>query len=298
MSKASKVLCLPVICNCRYNTAIPRGGSRYLGRHLTGYLAEKLNPGPLAFTTLPDLTTFPASRTSSDGKAFSENGDREPLLLLFYRWALQSLAVLAFLHEHGVYLMDFSMRTLWIRDDLSIALSGFVSATFPTDESPYTTIGSRYETEIYHPTDPLTGEPVQTPKIDLADWATFVWRLMQQDASGHGVESQMMPTDPLDPAEMPGDVDAWEYHKQRLKEGKFQLLEEERLGPILVKAWKAEYENAREILQEVRCYLEQIAVRMDGEDEVFLDDGRKWEDVFTVVRTDKIYWGRMEIIYK
>ncbi|GFF36737.1 hypothetical protein IFM51744_03224 [Aspergillus udagawae] len=77
-----------------------------------------------------------------------------------------------------------------------------------------------------------------------------------------------MPTDPLDPMEMPGEMNAWEYHKQRLKEGKLQLLEEERLGSMLVKAWKGEYENAREILQEVRSYLQQIGVRMDGEDEV------------------------------
>ena len=52
---------------------------------------------------------------------------------------------------------------------------------------------------------------------------------------------------------------------------------------MLVKAWKGEYEHAREILQEVRSYLRQIGVRTDGEDEVLLDDGRKWEDVFTVV---------------
>lgn len=57
-----------------------------------------------------------------------------------------------------------------------------------------------------------------------------------------------MPTDPLDPTEMPGEVNAWEYH-------------------------------------------------IDGEDEVLLDDRRKWEDVFTVVQTDGDRWGR-EIRYK
>ncbi|RHZ69171.1 hypothetical protein CDV55_107067 [Aspergillus turcosus] len=264
---------------------------KYLGRLPVGYLLEKLDPGPLGTTTLPLLTTFPASRTSSN------NGDREPLLLLYYRWALQSLTMLAFLHEHGVYLMDFSSSTIWIRDDLSIALSGFVNATIPTDEWPYSPDGTRYEPEIYYPTDPDSGHPELSPKIDLSDWATFVWQLMRKDASSHGAKRWVMPTDPLDPTEMPGEVNAWEYHKQRLKEGKLQLLEEERLGPMLVKAWKGEYENAREILQEVRSYLQQIGVRMDGEDEVLLDDGRKWEDVFTVVQTDGARWGR-EIRYK
>ncbi|KAJ5886284.1 uncharacterized protein N7473_008958 [Penicillium subrubescens] len=57
------------------------------------------------------------------------------------------------------------------------------------------------------------------------------------------------------------------------------------------------YENAREMMQEVRLYLEQIGVQMEGEDEVLLDCGRKWEDVFTVVQTDGVRWGR-EIRYK
>ncbi|KAF7155934.1 hypothetical protein CNMCM6106_007846 [Aspergillus hiratsukae] len=268
---------------------------KYLGRLPVGYLLEKLDPGPLHATTLPLLTTFPASRTSCDDKDLPDNGDREPLLLLYYRWALQSLAMLAFLHEHGVYVMDFSSSTIWIRDDLSIALSGFVNATIPTDEWPYSPDGTRYETEIYYPTNPDSGQPELSPKIDLSDWATFVWQLMRKDASSHGAKRWVMPTDPLDPTEMPGEVNAWEFHKQRLKEGKLQLLEEERLGPMLVKAWKGEYENAREILQEVRSYLQQIGVRMD-EDEVLLDDGRKWEDVFTVVQTDGARWGR-EIRY-
>ncbi|KNG86499.1 hypothetical protein ANOM_005131 [Aspergillus nomiae NRRL 13137] len=263
---------------------------KYLGRLPVGYLLEKLDPGPLSATTLPLLTTFP--RMSSENKDF-----REPLLLLYYRWALQSLTILAFLHKHRVYLMDFSSSTIWIRDDLSIALSGFVNATIPTDEWPYSPDGTRYEEEIYYPTNPESGHPELSPKIDLSDWATFVWQLMRKDASSHRAKRWAMPTDPLDPTELPGEVNVWEYHKQRLKEGKLQLLEEARLGPMLVKAWKGQYENAQEILQEIRSYLQQIGVQMDGEDEVLLDDGRKWEDVFTVVQTDGARWGR-EIRYK
>ncbi|EAU35967.1 predicted protein [Aspergillus terreus NIH2624] len=229
--------------------------SRYLGRLPLGYLLEKLDPGPLTGTNLPPLTTF-----SSDG--------REPLLLLFYRWALQSLFLLAFLHEQGGYLMDFSSSTIWVRKDLFIALSGFVNATIPTDEWPYSPDGTPYEAEIYS----------HDPTVD-------------------GVKAWALPTDPLDPTEKPGEqVNPWEFHQERLKEAKLQLLEEERLGPILLKAWKGEYENAREILQEVRFYPEKIGVRMEGEDEVLPDDGRNWEDIFTVLREDGVRWSR-EIQY-
>jgi hypothetical protein len=237
------------------------------------------------------------SRTPSDDQVSStDNRDREPVLLLYYRWALQSLAMLAFLHEQGVYLMDFSSKTIWIREDLSIALSGFVNATIPTDEWPYSPDGTRYEAEIYYPIVPENGFPELTPKIDLSDWATFVWHLMRTDTT-RGAKRWPLPTDPLDETEVPGEENLWEYHTERLKEGKLQLLEEERLGPILVKAWKGEYENAREIMHEVRSYLEQIEVQMEGEDEVLLDHGGKWEDVFAVVQTDGVRWGR-EIRYR
>lgn len=254
-------------------------------------MLEKLDPGPLASTTLPCMTAFPASHTSSDDKE-SENGNRDPALLLYYRWALQSLTVITFLHEHGVYLMDFGARTIWIRDDLSIALTGFLGATIPTDECPFSPVGSRYEADIYNPINPMTGNPEMDPKIDIADWATFVWRMMRNDATG-GVDGWELPTDHLDPTESSGDVDPYEEHKQQVKEGKFQLLEEERLGPILVKAWKGEYENARDVLQEVRSYFQHIGVRMEGEDEVLLDDGRNWEDVFRVVPREWVRWARV-----
>ncbi|KAF9891515.1 hypothetical protein FE257_003982 [Aspergillus nanangensis] len=270
---------------------------KYLGRLPVGYMLEKLDPGPLASTTLPLLTSFPAaSPTSPNDKDPPDNPPREPLLLLYYRWAVQSLAMLAFLHDQGVYLMDFSLSTIWIRADLSIALSGFVNATIPTDEWPYSPDGMRYEEEIYYPTVPNNGFPELTPKIDLSDWATFVWQLMRRDES-YVAKRHVLPTDPLGLEEMPpAEVSPYQYHRQRLKEGKLQLLEEERLGPILVRAWKGGYENAGEILQEVRSYLRQIGVRVDGEDEVLLDDGRKWEDVFVVVQKDGVRWAR-EIRY-
>lgn len=165
--------------------------------------------------------------------------------------------------------MDFSSSTIWVRKDLFIALSGFVNATIPTDEWPYSPDGTPYEAEIYY-TTVTSGHPTLDPKIDLSDWATFVWRCMRNDLAAHdptvdGVKTWALPTNPLDPTEMPGEqVNPWEFHQERLKEAKLQLLEEERLGPILLKAWKGEYENAREILQEVRFYLEKIGVGWKG----------------------------------
>ncbi|KAE8379635.1 hypothetical protein BDV26DRAFT_258871 [Aspergillus bertholletiae] len=253
---------------------------KYLGRLQVGYLLEKLEPGPLARTALPPLASFPSSRPQ---------GERDPIILLYYRWALQSLSILVFLHEESVYLMDFSYATIWIRDDLSIALSGLLGATIPTNEWPYSPTSTRYENEYYCVTNPA-GFPELGPKIDLSDWATFMWRCMTGDFT---LEASLCsePTDPL-----PADADPGAYHKDQRMEGKFQLLEEGRLGPILLKAWKGEYESAREILQDMRSYLEKIEVRMEGEDEVLPDQG-SWQDIFTVVKTEDTRWYR-EIRYQ
>ncbi|KAL5358245.1 hypothetical protein BJX96DRAFT_163621 [Aspergillus floccosus] len=172
------------------------------------------------------------------------------------------------------------VNTIWVRKNLSITLSGFVNATIPSDEWPYSPYASRYEAEIYY-TTVMSGDPPLDPKIDLSDWATFVWRCMRNDLTARdptvdSVKRWALPTDLLDPTEMPGkDVNPWEYHIEWLKEGKLQLLEEERCDPIF----------------------EKVGVRMEGEDEVLPDDGRNWEDIFTVVREDGVRWSR-EIRYK
>ncbi|KAL5363471.1 hypothetical protein BJX96DRAFT_187020 [Aspergillus floccosus] len=257
---------------------------RYLGRLPVGHLLEKLEPGPLARTTLPPLARCPSSHPPGDTL-------RDPLLFLYYRWALQSLSFLVFLHEQSVYLMDLSFATIWIRDDLSIALSGFLGATVPTDAWPYSPSPSRYEEEYYSATNPATcGFPELGPKFDLSDWATFVWRCMTDDfAPDAPLWSE--PTDPL-----PADEDSEECHKNERMQGKFQLLDVGRLGPILLKAWKGEYDNAREILQDVRLYFQKFNVRMEGEDEILPDQG-SWQDIFTVAKIEDARWHR-EIRYE
>ncbi|GAB1213118.1 hypothetical protein ATERTT37_002267 [Aspergillus terreus] len=243
---------------------------QYLCRLPDGYLLEKLEPGPLARTPLPPLASSRPPRETL----------RDPLLLLYCRWALQSLSVLVFLHEQSVYLMDFSFATIWIRDDLSIALNGFLSATIPTDAWQYSPNTARYEEEYYSATNPATsGSPELGPKLDLSDWATFIWRCMT-DGFTPDAPLWSEPTDPL-----PADGDLAGYRQEQQTEGKFQLLDEGRLGPILLKAWKGLYGNAREILQDVRLYFEKIKVRMEGEDEILPDQGR-WQDIFTVAKTE------------
>lgn len=54
-------------------------------------------------------------------------------LSLYYHWALQTLSALRFVHSHSVYLSDFCTQTVWPGSDFSVAITGFLSATLPTD---------------------------------------------------------------------------------------------------------------------------------------------------------------------
>jgi hypothetical protein len=62
----------------------------------------------------------------------------------------------------------------------------------------------------------------------------------------------------------------------------FQVLEEERLGSVLLKAWNSEYESAEQVAEDVRRIAETVGIKVVEDDEV--DIGAKWEDVFEMVK--------------
>lgn len=52
-------------------------------------------------------------------------------LHLVYRWSLQILSALATIHKKGIIHMEIgSLKSHWLREDLSLALVGFMSADF------------------------------------------------------------------------------------------------------------------------------------------------------------------------
>lgn len=90
--------------------------------------------GPLASLTLPILNIQP----SIDPSWTLLRRDREyHLLSLFQMWALQTLNAIVFCHSRSVYLVDFSVKQVWIQSDFSAALTGFVTAALPAEEWMY-----------------------------------------------------------------------------------------------------------------------------------------------------------------
>lgn len=49
------------------------------------------------------------------------------MLALYYRWALQFLPASTFYHAHGMYIVSFSNDLIWLRPDLSLAATCFIS---------------------------------------------------------------------------------------------------------------------------------------------------------------------------
>jgi hypothetical protein len=82
-----------------------------------GVIVERLNPGPY-WGDLPVMTIPIPEMPSREDKI---------MLALYYRWALQALSALSFLHSRSVYLTFFSSSNVWLRSDFSLAITGFIS---------------------------------------------------------------------------------------------------------------------------------------------------------------------------
>jgi hypothetical protein len=121
-------------------------------------------------------------------------------------------------------------------------------------------------------------------------WATFVWELMTNDhTTGVRGLQDWSPFSPVEGGSQPekthpekGSLGCKDWHDD------LQVLEEERLGSVLLKAWKGEYESAEQAAEDVRKTAEKVGIKVVGVDEV--DVGEKWEDVFEMVKDDE--WKR------
>ncbi|KAK4553776.1 hypothetical protein LTR86_009274 [Recurvomyces mirabilis] len=144
---------------------LPQCFVQYLGRTNTGYRLERLEPGPMPYV-LPK----------------AEEADR--VLALYQRWALQSLAALCFLHDRGIILNAVDSSSLWLRNDLSIAIANLVNAgsvelEIEAGVQGCNTIDSPWRD---HPTSSSntannTAEGIYAGHVkgDLFDWATMVY---------------------------------------------------------------------------------------------------------------------------
>lgn len=231
-------------------------------------VVEKIHPGPLVSFVLPSIVlplTKPLARNN------------KMVLSLYYRWALQTLSALAFFHSRKIHLQTFSESSVWLRPDLSVAMTGFINAVIEGEElEDYGEDGGCVSDELFL-YDPNAGPSVQE---DLWYWATFVWRLM---TNGHEVKG--MSWDPSCPID--GDEDAAPEIEGSLQESRnetvYQELEEERLGPVFIKAWNDQYASVDEVVKDVLFFAEKAGIDVAG-DEVSL--GESWDEAFEVATID------------
>jgi hypothetical protein len=260
-----------------------------------------VSPGPLEAIRLPVLAVPIENSTSGPNRL-------APLLLLYHRWALQTLSALHFLHSHAVYLSNFCASSVWIRPDFSAALTGFICATLPTAEQPSAQCGYRSgeshldfrEVEVEY--DPEMGSQLEaSPRGDICDWATLFWRLL---TNKHSVDPPPGASKVRWPMLFSGDnSDDWsggwdrEFERERLGERRFQRLEEARMGDIFVKAWSGEYKDVGEVMSDLRALLEKMGVEVIGEDEILPGDGKSWEDILVAIppHDEQGYWREIRL---
>lgn len=236
-------------------------------------VVEKLHPGPLNSILLPSFKgplTTPLAR------------DDKMVLSLYYRWALQTLSAFTFLHSRKIFLQEFSDTLVWLRSDLSIAVTGFISANIDGKLEDYGEEGGWAGDEFFY----YTMGKESSVQRDLWYWAMFVWRLM---TTGPKIEGESWdPTCPED-----GGVDASPEMEHALREnsgkGLYQELEDERLGPVFIKAWNSQYANADEARDDVLFYAKKAGIEVTGDE---INIGESWEEIFEVAATDREPWRR------
>jgi hypothetical protein len=76
-----------------------RGPLESLTFPIPSVVVERLSPGPLKSLALPTLTV-----PVLDSPSLNDN----ILLSLYYRWALQALSAIGFLHSHSIFIKFFS----------------------------------------------------------------------------------------------------------------------------------------------------------------------------------------------
>jgi hypothetical protein len=240
---------------------------------------ERLWPGP--FDLKMPVMTVPVPANSSRGDTF--------MLRLYYRWALQGLSALATLHSKDIYLRTFSTEQIWLRSDLSLALTGFVGADILGDTTDYGDGGGVYGEELQFDENALHGSAEE----DLFYWATFVWKLMTNDYTAESPSAATRCWEPCCPVE--GGCKSYaenrEVFDERYTKGMWQELEEARLGKVLVRAWNRGYASAEQAVADIKAIAEKVEIVVLGDDEVEIEG--KWEDVFgKVEERPRLYHNR------
>ncbi|KAK3628928.1 hypothetical protein LTR56_009381 [Elasticomyces elasticus] len=230
----------------------------YLGPTNTGYRLERLNPGPIYDREL--------------------DVDSSDLALALYQcWGLQALSALKFIHSRGAVLNALASDSLWLREDFSIAVAGFMCAACaeirvsaqgsPTMNAesfacPWAASRTRsLAAEKY--TEAETGQP----KKDLFDWAVWVCENM----TGKSPFQHSMTKSQQDQGYYAG-IRPLERALRRGEYNDWPSMPDQKLGPIVLKALRGQYETASEALAELKVLLQGLGRTLASSQEDELQD--------------------------
>ncbi|KAJ8110047.1 hypothetical protein OPT61_g7000 [Boeremia exigua] len=249
---------------------------RYLGplESEIGVIVERLNPGPIEWDSFPALTVPLAQDLSRNDRL---------LLSLYYRWALQSLSALKFVHSRSVFIRNFCSQLVWLRSDFSLAITGFLAASAPQIEEESRQDGIASERERLQ----------DSAQPDLISLEEFDRRVREEGyASSPFSEGEWIIDGSLADAIYEGDNEYyWAIFVKSLVNNVFadaslsqdevpNEIEDARLGAIIANAENGCYDDAGEVMEDVRAAAAKMGIKIVNDDEVEIDS--QWEDVFEV----------------
>lgn len=216
---------------------------RFLGAEAGAYRLEKPSPSIYPYTT-PNV------------------GESDEYLALCQRWAMQYLSACRFIHSKGVVVACPPDGVSWLRPNFSLTVANFafascrdlhIDAWWQLGESEVDDLCPYGTPCVYSMSDaPLTETQCGQPKLDIFMWANWMYEVMSDGKrlSEHIYQKHSYKELPaLGKMVREGTFDDW------------PLLENEKSGPCLIKAWKGQYETADDALRDVRITLEACGER-------------------------------------
>lgn len=239
------------------------------------------------------------------------------MISLYYRWALQSLSALSFLHAHDVYVESFDNELVWLRPDLSLAITGFISNTIIGVEEEDWGENGGSRAYGYPECFPEYDEHARTRRggvrigpiyQDLHNWARWLYCLITTEAEqerpydrgemvNHKTLEATIATDLTNEERRAKRKWVEEELERSFKQeyerhGSFLFgaLGEDRMESVFTKIWHCEYHSAEEVVKDIRECAARIGIKVVDGDEV--DIGCPWIDAFKVEADQYFYWDQ------
>lgn len=180
---------------------------------------------------------------------------------LVYKWALQLVSALEFVHAQDIILGDLDTAHCWLSSSptLSLSLVGFLDSSFWDKSSGILYLGDSTSSEPFHPLNNrqpgARRAPEPSMQTDLFLWGCVVYELMVGHWPGHEE----------------GANRSWDDMSHMISRQEWPILEREYLGEVIMKCWTGRYSSSQSLWKDLLEVLRERGWRVNAGDDLQFD---------------------------